>query len=185
MVETRYFRQAVVTVSRFSLSCQLQLGSVHGNRPSHSARHSRQDAAGRFPSSRRVRPRWAPASQALGVQLLHRDPQRFLLLLSPPVFFCPCPRACPPSGKSPFMSDKAMGHAVTVGPWSKTARSSGCARAAGAPRQAGLRHSRRGALPARRPRHARNRLPTEKLKFHPTCQSSLIQEAQRFFHNKS
>lgn len=40
-----------------------------------------------LPGCRRVRPRWAPASQVLGALLLHRDPQRLLLLLPPASIF--------------------------------------------------------------------------------------------------
>lgn len=44
-----------------------------------------------------------------------------------PVFFFSCPRICPLSRKSLFISDKAMGHAVIVGLLSKIYRSAGSA----------------------------------------------------------
>lgn len=115
-----------------------------------------------------------------------------------PVFFFPCPRICPPSRKSLFISDKAMGHAVIVGLSSRNHCSSGSA-----PLQTALLlhgplpglaahtaqpcHRQFGCpLPPPTPMGQRcNRLPGEKLKSHSTCQSYLIQYAQRFFHDKS
>lgn len=101
-----------------------------------------------------------------------------------PVFFFPCPRISPPSRKSLFISDKAMGHAVIVGLLSKNYCSSGSASLQTTPL-----HRLLPGLAARtaQPHHHHsqcpwhlwgstgNRLSQKKLKPHPACQGYLIQ----------
>lgn len=111
-----------------------------------------------------------------------------------PVFFFPCPRICPPSRKSLFISDKAMGHAVIVGLLSKNYSSTGSTPIADNPPswatvRACSTHGSALQLPLgqeaagpgafghhKHPWHTPcNGLPREKLKSHPTFQSYPIQ----------